>query len=140
MQAVSPTEGTAPELFLFDGRGRHGARLVAAPAGFEHHDPRVWEWVAARVIAEIEAVPAVGMADQPPYLGLTAFSTGDEDASQWGIGYNYPLSKRTAIYTAYARINNDNNQSGKNAGFTVGNSTETGTGNKSFNLGVVHNF
>ena len=70
----------------------------------------------------------------------TAFSTGDEDASQWGIGYNYPLSKRTAIYTAYARINNDNNQSGKNAGFTVGNSTETGTGNKSFNLGVVHNF
>ncbi len=67
-------------------------------------------------------------------------STGDEDAAQWGIGYNYPLSKRTAIYTSYAKITDDKNSFGKAAAFTVGNATETGTGNKGFNFGVVHNF
>jgi len=77
MQTVSPTEGAEPELFLFDGRGRHGARLIAAPAGFEHHDPSVWEWIAARVIAEVDANPDVSGDDQPPYLGLTPFSTTD---------------------------------------------------------------
>jgi predicted porin len=60
---------------------------------------------------------------------------GDQDASQFGIGYLYPLSKRTSIYTAFAKINNEHG-----ANFTVGNATETGTGNKAFNLGVVHNF
>jgi WD40 repeat protein/serine/threonine protein kinase len=77
MQTVSPTEGAEPELFLFDGRGRHGARLIAAPAGFEHHDPSVWEWIAARVIAEVDANPDVAGDDQPPYLGLTSFATTD---------------------------------------------------------------
>jgi predicted porin len=59
----------------------------------------------------------------------------NHDASQWGAGYLYPLSKRTSIYTAYAKINNQHG-----AAFTVGNATEAGTGNKAFNLGVVHNF
>ncbi|HEX2685057.1 MAG TPA: hypothetical protein VHN14_00490 [Kofleriaceae bacterium] len=79
VQAVSPTEGAEPELFLFDGRGRHGARLVAAPAGFEHHDPGVWEWVAARVIADLEINSEISSDDHPPYLGLTPFSADDAD-------------------------------------------------------------
>ena len=60
---------------------------------------------------------------------------GDRDASQWAIGYMYPLSKRTSVYTSYARIQNLHG-----AAFTVGNATENGTGSKSFDLGVVHNF
>jgi len=59
-------------------------------------------------------------------------------ASQIGIGYNYPLSKRTAIYTAFAKINYQ--QQSSVAEYTVGNATDSGTGNKAFNLGVVHNF
>ena len=77
MQTVSPTEGAEPELFLFDGRGRHGALLIAAPAGFEHHDPSVWEWIAARVIAETDNNPELGGDDLPPYLGLTSYNTTD---------------------------------------------------------------
>ncbi|HET7503441.1 MAG TPA: serine/threonine-protein kinase, partial [Kofleriaceae bacterium] len=77
VQAVAPTEGAELELFLFDGRGRHGARLVAAPAGFEHHDPGVWEWIAARILGETAAEPVTGSDDQPPYLGLTPFATAD---------------------------------------------------------------
>ena len=57
------------------------------------------------------------------------------DASQWGIGYHVPLSKRTDIYAAYAVIRNRNG-----AAFRVGNATDTGSGDKAFNLGVRHNF
>ena len=60
---------------------------------------------------------------------------GDRDANQWALGYQYPLSKRTSVYTSFARIQNQHG-----AAFTVGNATEAGTGNKSFDLGVVHNF
>jgi WD40 repeat protein/serine/threonine protein kinase len=77
MQTVSPTDGAEPELFLFDGRGRHGALLIAAPAGFEHHDPSVWEWIAARVIAETDANSELSGDDQPPYLGLISYATSD---------------------------------------------------------------
>jgi predicted porin len=59
----------------------------------------------------------------------------NDDARQWGIAYDLQLSKRTDIYVAYAWIDNRNA-----AAFTVGNATDTGTGDKAFNLGVRHNF
>lgn len=59
----------------------------------------------------------------------------NNDASQWGIAYHVQLSKRTDIYAAYAVIDNRNG-----AAFRVGNATDTGTGDKAFNLGVRHNF
>lgn len=59
----------------------------------------------------------------------------NRDAHQWAIGYFYGLSKRTDLYVAYARIGNDNG-----ADFKVGNATDTGTGDKAFNLGVRHTF
>jgi WD40 repeat protein/serine/threonine protein kinase len=54
-QAVSPGDAAEPELFLFDGHGPHGARLIAAPSGLEHHDATAQDWVTTHVIAEIEA-------------------------------------------------------------------------------------
>lgn len=62
----------------------------------------------------------------------TAFN---QDASAWGIGYLQPLSKRTNLYTAYGKIKNKNG-----AGYTVANNTESGTGDRAFNLGVRHTF
>ncbi|MDB5936074.1 MAG: Porin [Massilia sp.] len=59
----------------------------------------------------------------------------NQDARGWGVGYLYPLSKRTSLYTAYASINNKNG-----AGYTVNNNTEAGTGDRAFNLGVRHSF
>jgi len=60
---------------------------------------------------------------------------GNHDADQWAIGYSYALSKRTSTYVAYAKINNKNG-----AGYTVGNNTEAGSGDKAFNLGLKHTF
>jgi WD40 repeat protein/serine/threonine protein kinase len=55
VQAAPPSDGAETELFLFDGHGHHGALLIAAPSGLEHHDSIVRDWVATHVIAEIEA-------------------------------------------------------------------------------------
>ncbi len=55
VQAVSPTHGAGPELFLFDHHDRHGALLIAAPSHLEHHDELARDWVVTHVIAEIEA-------------------------------------------------------------------------------------
>ncbi|NGZ85772.1 porin [Duganella aceris] len=59
----------------------------------------------------------------------------NRDADQWAIGYSYALSKRTSTYVAYAKIKNKNG-----AGYTVGNNSEGGTGDKAFNLGLKHSF
>jgi predicted porin len=80
-------------------------------------------------------VPLGGGNLMASYVHFNDRTAADKDATQFGIGYNYPLSKRTAIYTAFARIKDSNG-----AQFTVGNATEVGSGNKAFNLGVVHNF
>ena len=59
----------------------------------------------------------------------------NQDASSWGIGYLYALSKRTGLYVAYAHVNNRNG-----AGYTVANNTEPGTGSTGYNLGIRHTF
>lgn len=69
------------------------------------------------------------------YISKDDRSRLNRDASQVGIGYQYFLSKRTAIYTSFARINNRHG-----ATYVVSNATDTGTGNKSFDLGVGTNF
>jgi predicted porin len=59
----------------------------------------------------------------------------NQDSRAWGLGYQYPLSKRTSLYTAYGAINNKNG-----AGYTVANNTEAGSGDRAFNLGLRHSF
>lgn len=59
----------------------------------------------------------------------------NQDAHAWGIGYLYPLSKRTNLYAVYGAIDNKNG-----AGYTVANNTDAGTGDKAYNLGIRHTF
>ena len=80
-------------------------------------------------------VPVAGGSILASYVHHNDKSAANQDANQIGVGYMYPLSKRTSLYTAFARIHNSNG-----APFHVGNATATGTGDKAFNLGVVHNF
>lgn len=62
----------------------------------------------------------------------TAFNA---DANQFAIGYTYDMSKRTNLYTSYARISNKNG-----AGYTVGNASEAGSSDRAVNVGVRHAF
>ncbi len=80
-------------------------------------------------------IPVAGGQVLGSYIRHNDKTSADKDANQIGVGYLYPLSKRTSVYTAFARIQNL-----RGAAFTVGNATAAGTGDKAFNLGVVHNF
>jgi predicted porin len=72
-----------------------------------------------------------------------AISTGGKssvqgDASKWGIGMNYNLSKRTNVYVDYAQISND-----RTANYMIApaaNTQGTGYGTQGFNMGLAHNF
>jgi predicted porin len=59
----------------------------------------------------------------------------NDSAQQLGVGYSYDLSKRTSFYAAYAAIKNKNN-----AKYTVGNSSNAGTGSQALNVGLRHAF
>jgi len=69
------------------------------------------------------------------YIRKDDRTAADSDANQWALGYTYALSKRTNLYTAYAKIKNDNG-----ATYTVGSATNGGSGDKAFNVGVRHAF
>jgi hypothetical protein len=79
VQVLAPTPAADPELFVFDGRGRHGARLVAAPAGFERHDPSLWDWLAEHVLGSVEGERPAIADEAPPYLGLAPFTASDAE-------------------------------------------------------------
>lgn len=102
-------------------------KVTGAPTGAAHQD-------VLTLMAGV-TVPLAGGNVLASYINHDDRTSLNRDAKQWGIGYNYPLSKRTALYTAYGHITNSNG-----AAFKVGNGTELGTGNKAFNLGCVHNF
>lgn len=57
------------------------------------------------------------------------------NANQLAFGYTYTMSKRTNLYAAWGRINNDTN-----IPLTVGNNSEVGSGDKALNLGIRHIF
>lgn len=59
-------------------------------------------------------------------------NVADSAATQYTVGYNHNLSKRTKIYTFYTRINNN-----RNASYGVG---TPGNDFSSFAVGVRHNF
>jgi len=59
----------------------------------------------------------------------------DQDAQQYALAYMYAFSKRTDIYTSYARIRNH-----RGAGYTEGNSEEPGLGDRQITVGLRHRF
>ncbi|HYD58714.1 MAG TPA: porin [Noviherbaspirillum sp.] len=73
------------------------------------------------------------------YIRKSDQTAAGNDASQVALGYTYPLSKRTNLYTSVAHI--DNTVANTAPGFyTAGNATDAGSGNRSFNVGVRHTF
>jgi predicted porin len=80
-------------------------------------------------------VPVAGGSVLASVVHKNDKTLANQDATQYGVGYLYPLSKRTSVYTAFGKINNQHG-----AAYLVGNATAQGTGNKAFDLGVVHNF
>ena len=102
-------------------------KSTGVPTGLAALD--VLEWMMGA------SVPIAGGSLMASYVHHDDRGIHNQDATQLGAGYNYPLSKRTSIYTSFAHIVDR-----RGATFLVGNQTETGTGNKSFDIGVLHSF
>jgi predicted porin len=70
------------------------------------------------------------------YSQYSTNAPGNPKARKWAIGYVYPLSKRTSLYTAAAHVTN----SGPSAQALNGAVTAPGRPSTGFDLGVLHNF
>ena len=68
---AAPTPGAAMELFLLEGHGRHGARLVAWPSRFELHDTQVWRELGIELSRDEAAIEGVA------YPGLRPFTASE---------------------------------------------------------------
>ncbi|MCE9575930.1 MAG: protein kinase [Deltaproteobacteria bacterium] len=79
VQVHEPAPGAAPHLFLLEGRGRHGARLVASPDAYELEDDGLWEFVGGLAEGDL----ATSAPEVAPYPGLAAF-TADDGARFFG--------------------------------------------------------
>jgi predicted porin len=134
---VSNTNGSgaAKKVYLLGGTYDFGVVKLHALAQKVSGDPTVGASIDYLSLMGGVTVPVAGGNLMASYIHHNDRTSADADASQLGIAYQYPLSKRTSVYTAFARIQNTNG-----AAYLVGNATATGTGNKAFNLGVVHNF
>ena len=74
--------------------------------------------------------------------GAQGSSATDFDAKQIAFGYQYDLSKRTAIYATASSLNNDGNAT-SGSRFTVGQGVAMvrgGDTSRGYNLGVRHSF
>lgn len=98
---------------------------ATAPAGStDSRDAMVGVWVplgAGKIIAS--------------YVDKHDRTDAGQDARQWAVGYTHALSKRTELFTTYARIRNEDG-----AGYTVGGAIDPGSGDRAFNIGLRHNF
>lgn len=81
------------------------------------------------------AVPAGATTWLASYIRKNDRDPANNDAVQVAFGASYALSRRTDIYAAVSRINNK-----RGAGYTVGNASEQGSGNKAINIGMRHAF
>jgi serine/threonine protein kinase/WD40 repeat protein len=77
IQAAAPAPGVPVELFLFEGRSKRGAKLVALPLGFEQHDDAVWAWFRKQLPEGVEVGEAKEVEERAPYRGLATFSADD---------------------------------------------------------------
>ncbi len=127
--------GSARKDYLLGGTYDFGVVKVAALVEKADGDPTGAIKLDTLDLMAGVTVPLAGGSVLASVIRHDDRGTLNRDANQIGAGYNYPLSKRTALYAAWARIVNKNG-----ASFHVGNATETGVGNKAINLGVVHNF
>jgi WD40 repeat protein/serine/threonine protein kinase len=79
VQAAEPVPGTQEELFLLEGKGRQGAKLVSMPSGFERQDEEPWEWFRENFFDVGEGTEVLAEQERALYPGLVAYTAVDSD-------------------------------------------------------------
>ncbi len=76
LQVAPPSPGYPLELFLLDGHGRNGARLLSASDRLERSDDGVWPRLGlGSVEADLSTLQTLD--ETPPYRGLATFTEAD---------------------------------------------------------------
>lgn len=101
----------------------------------------MYEWdkrgtVSARGWLAGVQVPAGLGTVRVSYSRYGTDAAGSPTAKRWAVGYVYPLSKRTALYTAAAHVSNE----GTSASTVNGAVTAPGQSSNGFDFGIRHNF
>ena len=81
------------------------------------------------------AVPMGATTWLASYIHKDDRSGANRDANQIAVGASYALSRRTDFYASFARIQNRNG-----AGYTVGNASAPGRGDRAVTVGLRHAF
>ena len=79
VQVLPPTATAGDAMFVYAGRDDRGARMSAAPLGFELHDPAVLDWLRGQMDLSGEDPQALDGAVTTPYRGLQAFTADDAE-------------------------------------------------------------
>jgi predicted porin len=80
-------------------------------------------------------VPFGASAFMASYSRKNNEMSANADADVWALGYTYALSKRTNLYTSYARVKND-----PLATVGLGGASVAGRDPSTFNVGIRHKF
>jgi predicted porin len=129
------------------GRTRYAAgdvRQDNAGAGYDFgwaHVMAEYEWdrkgaVSARGWLVGARVPVRVGSIRLAYSRYGTDAAGNPTAKKWALGYLYPMSKRTTLYTAVAHVTND----GPSAQALNGAITAAGKPSSGFDVGVLHTF
>ncbi|WP_370680898.1 porin [Comamonas sp. GB3 AK4-5] len=117
-------------------RGLYTFGQVTLGAYYQRNDENL---LGSRNNFRLSGMYALGASEFHVNVGrANAWSKLDDSAAtQWTLGYNYNLSKRTKVYTYYTKINNKANAS---YGYAVGATNPAGQDFRSFAVGIRHNF
>jgi predicted porin len=129
------------------GRTRYAAgdvRQSNAGASYDFgvvHIMGMYEWdkngpVSGRGWLAGARVPAGVGTIRVSYSRYGTDAAGSPTAKKWAVGYVYPLSKRTALYTAAAHVSNE----GTSASALNGAVTAPGKSSNGFDFGIRHSF
>lgn len=133
--APSATTGKY-RLAQFAGSYNFGFAKVLAYYGDEKQDTTALNKPKSKIYSLSGVVP-YGAGEFKLTLARANVSGTSNDANFLSVGYVYNLSKRTALYTTYAQIDNK----GTGTGFDLGHAVVNPGGNsKGFDFGVRHAF
>ncbi|MBS0554559.1 MAG: porin, partial [Proteobacteria bacterium] len=149
---LDPLESGEPSTKVWDLAGTYDfgvAKLGAVYGQRKVDDVKVKQWALTGAVP----VGAAGKV-QASYGQRKVDADGAEPkVSQWALGYEHALSKRTALYAAYAQQNQNREQEaisrgdfGSDAkalfGAGIGDASDSGAAGyqRGFNLGVRHSF
>jgi predicted porin len=135
---VVPQAAGAPDLNVWDLAGSYNFGVAKVAAAYGKREVNRTDDRNSWMLGVTVPVSAAGkVLASYNYTKLDRAGTAnDPKATQWAVGYEHSLSKRTNLYVAYADISNK-----KGVLASVGDSSNGGAGYQSgFNLGIRHTF